>query len=54
MDGDAEWRISWWRWEEVGHFNKVEGCRNDMATTGMNLVLMGYISDLEGILGVNV
>ena len=23
MDGDAEWRISWWRGEEVSPFGRV-------------------------------
>ena len=54
MDGDTEWRISWWRGEEIRHFDGVEGYRTFMATARMKLVLMGYISDWEGIIGVDV
>lgn len=41
MDGDTEWRISWWRGEEVSRFDRVKGSSYDMSTAGTKLVLMG-------------
>ena len=48
MDGDVEWWISWWRGEEVGSDSDI------WLPLGRNCALLSHVSDMEGILGVEV